>query len=1636
MLQVRLREYSPAGVKGRIIDATSINIADIENGAATLDFTILTSVSGRLNTPFVVGAEYSISGGPFLQLTRNNLFLIESDRGEDTDLTKSITYTGSTYPIAMLAKHWVVAGPRTKDNLSKFQDSSGNPLNAGHIAREELLESRSGGWAPDIAFNFNSTKDSDNVNWVAADKAKFEISVPVHQGKMIDALVEQGMCEVESKGVELRLLRPGTTRDKTAVVLGGPEFTQIPVKQDASKRYTRMHIVMDGATHPSFHLPVPGADTRFGTVDGLITLSGVTDLAMAQRIAAKRVSEGAAMQREESFEWLPDGKGFVPWRDFHIGDTVTVRVRGAKLERRVIGLVVQSDGGAATARAVVGDRIDTAQIKVAKRLSSLAVGGTIGGTGSSFTSVSSLAFSPPVKPNGLIVVSNIAKWAVDGTAVSAVELSWTPPTYAMDGSQVDIAHYEVWSRLPSEQLTFDTSTNDPTAVITSWESGSSRLVAVKAISTKGIESEFSLELSILPATPLSIVPKVPVGLSASVNTGSFTPAGAISAITLNWTAVTQSTDNGPVIIREYEIWDGDAPLTRVPGNTAKLTFPSGIAKSLRVRALSTLDYWGDISAALNVTGALPAIAVRAPNAPTITTGFGLAVAAWAGTYVSGGTVGAHTVIVEHNTTGSTWKQVGSALTSAGTVSIQSAVGSTVTVRLKAYDALGRLTGTSASASIVIASVVRTDLDTIVRTELDSLSTGVTAATTAAGVAQTAAGTAQTAANDAAAAALAAAGVAGSKAVVLYQSAAPAAEFRNNKTLWIDTTGGANTPKRWTTGTTWVAITDAVATGAASAAATAQGRADTAFANAAAAATAAGTAQTTADGKNRVWYVGTAPAGTGHKIDDVWFNTASSNRMARWSGSAWVNVDFGSAALADSAITNAKLANDAVTSAKILNGSVGTPELATAVTTSITTAQSTATAAQGTANTAVTNAATAQGKADTAFANAGTAQLAADAAALAASNAAGVAAGKTVVLIQSAAPAVEFRNNKTLWIDTTGGANTPKQWVSGTTWAAVTDKAATDAASAAATAQTKANTAFDNAATAQSAANAAQTTANGAQTAANAAAAAVIVAQAAAVAAQTTANGKAKVTRSTANASGAGADGDQWWKYSGSQITGMWIHNGTSWVVQTLTDSVITNLNAGTITAGSIAAARIAANTITGVHIAGATVTAANMVAGTITAASAIIANAAIGTAQIADLAITNGKIANATIDNAKIANLDAAKITAGTLNAARIGANSITANKILIGDFENMALNMQDAGERAAWPTSAGFAYLSNAALSPGGAAAPWVVSLNPSAGYARARVGHGFSVQPGDVIYVSFKARHTGADASATLNMQLVDSTGANVLYDFRPADTATSSDPVNTWKTYSGKMTVPANGYTLIPSWKRGSNGQTTGTWYLAEPIIRRATSGELIVDGAIQAKHVTMDEGFADKFWANEGNFGKIAVDFLEPNFGNSLNITANETIILQVGRQDAIDVTATTALQEALAAKQQSTVAGTAALDAQIEAENASSLASEVDILARATNKQLTDHRAIFKVTETGAVVATVDSSHELILNPGYVALSQNGNDISRWEAGRMLVNEISGMADKVSGIGGGVQKLRVGDHTFENYSSRRTIIRPI
>jgi len=200
------------------------------------------------------------------------------------------------------------------------------------------------------------------------------------------------------------------------------------------------------------------------------------------------------------------------------------------------------------------------------------------------------------------------------------------------------------------------------------------------------------------------------------------------------------------------------------------------------------------------------------------------------------------------------------------------------------------------------------------------------------------------------AAQAAATAAGAKGEVIYGATAPAADKRLTQNLWIDTTGNANTPKRWN-GSTWVAVTDKVATDAA-----------------AAAANALAVAQTKADAQ--------AVQSVSTRVTDV-------------------------------------------------EGAVSAQGQAmTGLQSSLTTTKQDVTAAQQAAQAAAT-----------------------------------AAGAKGEVIYGATAPAADKRLTQNLWIDTTGNANTPKRW-NGSTWVAVSDKVATDAAAAAANALSVAQTKAD------------------------------------------------------------------------------------------------------------------------------------------------------------------------------------------------------------------------------------------------------------------------------------------------------------------------------------------------------------------------------------------------------------------------------------------------------------------------------------------------------------------------------------------------------------------------------------------------
>lgn len=459
------------------------------------------------------------------------------------------------------------------------------------------------------------------------------------------------------------------------------------------------------------------------------------------------------------------------------------------------------------------------------------------------------------------------------------------------------------------------------------------------------------------------------------------------------------------------------------------------------------------------------------------------------------------------------------------------------------------------------------------------------------------------------------------------------------------------------------------------------------------------------------------------------DTANAANTAAKSATATAGQAKDAANAAQTAAESAKkTAGNAETLANTANAS------ANAAKSDAASAKTDASAAKATASNASSVATQAKATADSAAQSATDAATAARKANTAAAAAAGVANGKADVLIQSTAPATSMRKASTLWIDTTGGANTPKRW-SGSAWVAVTDKAATDAANAAVKANTAAKTAQDTADKANIAAANAASQAN--------------QAQAAAKKAQTTADGKNLIYRGPDEPNHDGLKpGDMWWrtqKYwtrwkgeknnSPSMLADFYTYwtgapNASPSVLVPLSDRVVEVLTwdgtrfepfdlvannilaAGTVAAkhlaaDSVTAEKVKANAITVDKLAANSVTTEKLVADAVTAAK--LAANSVQARNIVALSITSDKIAANSVTTGKlkvtedmtVALLNVHKIqagdiaalaittdklAAGAVNADKLAANSVNASKIVTGAItaDKLAANSVTAVKIAA----------------------------------------------------------------------------------------------------------------------------------------------------------------------------------------------------------------------------------------------------------------------------------------------------------------------------------------------------------------
>ena len=1287
-LHARLVAYRPFGARiGVLAEPVSFSASMLhdDDGAISIEYSMLSGDAQAFDRELTDGLEVAVevSDGTGYREPDNARFVITGRSGKTDDRTKTVTYSGQSISWLLSkaenndSSHLLADG----DNKGKRPFYSSNP---GVILKTLLDENKArGGVATGLTLGFDTARDAGGAAW--ARKYTLYYSLGTDLQTILSSLVNGGGCDWRTSGRTLKMWNADSTalsRDlsKSVVLQLARDISEAPYEESIADLAST--ILVEGDNNLLFRMDNPAAPTPWGKWESYSSQGGVSDKDTAQAFMQSTLDDAARVRGQYTRDLVTSGVDNLPLIDFHAGDWITAPTvsHGEKVRVQEIDLSMRQNEGLSCSIALNDIKYD-ASVRQAKKIKGITGGAALAGSEGGTTASSDRDHRVPKAPLGLIVQTD-AYIGSDGFAHGLATASWSAVTEATNNTSIEISNYAVeWRKHVDGAPWHSAGTTDKTQLgFGGLDCGTQIEVRVRAVPTYsdklGEWSGIVVATVESDTTPCS-VPSKPV-LSSE-----------LGVVTVHWDGRTSTGAQMESDFDHVEVGEGV--------NAAGMTVIS-----------ATQSGRGDYLVTGLAAGSRHSYALRS---------------------------------VDHAGNRSGWSAIAS-------VTVASAVSPDEAKQIQKDLADNKTASKDNTAKLDQArkdiQANKSNLDTANRT-LTQAKADLSQARK--DIAQTKSDL--TTANGEISKAKESAAQAYAEAHSKNHTFRGPDEPRDNLIvgdLWL------KTQKYWTR---WQGEKNASPSLLADFYTYWQGNPNN---SPSVLVPLADRVIDTLVWDGSKWnHMGYADVENNAKqieqaksdIADNAAKTTDAKKTAENAAAAAKNAQ-GTADTANGAAKTAQdTANAATAAAKSATATAGqAKDAANAAQTAAESAKKTAGNAQTLANTANESANAAKSTAVNASSVATQAKATADSAAqsatdaanaaqkanTAAAAAAGVANGKADVLIQSTAPDTSMRKPTTLWIDTTGGANTPKRW-NGSTWMAVTDKAATDAANAAVKAHAAAQTA-------QSTADKAQTTAANAAAQAN-------QAQAAAKKAQTTADGKNLIYRGPDEPSHDGLKpGDMWWrtqKYwtrwkgernnSPSLLADFYTYwqgapNNSPSVLVPLSDRVVEVLTwdgtrftpfdlvannilaAGTVAAkhlavDSVTAEKVKANAITVDKLAANSVTTEKLVADAVTAAK--LAVNSVQARNIVSLAITTDKLAANSVTTAKlrvtedmtVALLNVHKILAGDIvagavttdkiaanavNADKIAANSVNADKIVSGAItvDKLAANSVTAVKIAA----------------------------------------------------------------------------------------------------------------------------------------------------------------------------------------------------------------------------------------------------------------------------------------------------------------------------------------------------------------
>lgn len=1285
-LHARLVAYRPFGDRlGVLAEPVSFSASMLHNddGALSLEYSLLSGDAQAFDRELTDGLEVAVevSDGSGYREPDNARFVITGRSGKTDDRTKTITYSGQSISWLLSkaenndSSHLITDG----DNKGKRPFYSSNP---GTILKTLLDENRArGGVATGLTLGFGTAKDAGGAAW--AKKYTLYYSLGTDLQTILSALVNGGGCDWRTSGRTLKLWNADSTalsRDlsKSIVLQLARDISEAPFEESIADLAST--ILVEGDNNLLFRMDNPAAPTPWGKWESYSSQGGVSDKDTAQAFMQSTLDDAARVRGQYTRDLVTANVDNLPLIDYHAGDWITAPTvaHGEKVRVQEIDLSMRQNEGLSCSIALNDIKYD-ASVRQAKKIKGITGGAALAGSESGTTVSTDHDHRVPKAPQGLVVQTD-AYIGSDGFAHGLATAMWSAVTEATNNTAIEISNYAIeWRKHVDGAPWHSAGTTDKTQLgFGGLDCGTQIEVRVRAVPTYSDKlGEWS---SIVVATVESDTTPCSVPSKPTVSS-------KLGVVTVHWDGKTSTGASMESDFDHIEVCEGvnAAGMQVISANQSgqgAYVVTGLTAGSQRSYALRSVDHAGNKSdwsaiATVTVASAVSPDEVKqiqkdlADNQTALKDNAAKLTQAQKDIQANKSNLDAANQTLAQAKTDLTQARKDIAQTKSDLTTANGEISKAKESAAQAYAEAHSKNHTFRGPDEPKDNLIVGDL--WLKTQKYWTRWQGTPNNSPSMLADFY--TYWTGAPNASPSVL----------VPLTDRVIDTLVWDGSAWNHMGYADVENNAKQIEQAKSDIAdnaakTTDAkkAAENAAAAAKNAQGTADTANG-------AAKTAQDTANAANAAAKSATTTAGQAKDAANAAQTAAESAKKT--AGNAET--------LANTANESAKSAKSDAASAKT-DASTAKTDAANAKTTAAN-ASSVATQAKATADSAAqsaTDAANAAQKANTA-----------------AAAAAGVANGKADVLIQSTAPATSMRKASTLWIDTTGGANTPKRW-NGSAWVTVTDKAATDAANAAVKANTAAKTAQD--------------TADKAATAAANAASQANQANAAAKKAQTTADGKNLIYRGPDEPNHDGLKpGDMWWrtqKYwtrwkgeknnSPSMLADFYTYwtgapNNSPSVLVPLSDRVVEVLTwdgtrfepfdlvannilaAGTVAAkhlaaDSVTAEKVKANAITADKLAANSVTTEKLVSDAVTAGK--LAADSVQARNIVALAITSDKIAANSVTTGKLKvteDMTVALLTVHKIQAGEIAANAVTTAALAAGavDADKLAANSVNASK-------------------------------------------------------------------------------------------------------------------------------------------------------------------------------------------------------------------------------------------------------------------------------------------------------------------------------------------------------------------